>query len=172
MNFNKYNQNFIKNKLPFFYMQCKSQADKYKLAEFVYDNTDNFVMNTFALLWENRQLWCEFPPLVMFDDKNNIIGMHAFAVKEINNKNYLKTYYIVTDKQHRGQGIAKKLTLQVMNDLKDKFTYFYVNSVEGSDGERFYRKIITNRPKKKINEFNTQDYIFTGKITKILDKNT
>ena len=154
------------------YINCKSQADKYKLAEFIYNNTDNFIMNTFALLWENRNFWNEFKPLVMFNKSTGkIIGLHAFAEKKIDNKTYLKTYYIVVDKQCRGMGIAKQLTMQVLSDFQKKYKWFYVNSVEESDGEYFYRKTITNKPSKKVNEFGTVDLIFKGSISKILKKN-
>ena len=168
--YDKLNQQFKKQKLNYQYFYCQSQSDKYKLAEFIYNNTDNFVMNTFALLWENRNFWKKWQPLVMFDENGKIVGVHAFAEKEINNKKYLKTYYIVTNKDYRGKGIAKQLTLQVINDFKDVYTDFFVNSIQDSDGDKFYRRIITNRPTKKINEFGTIDMIFKNKISKIPKK--
>lgn len=153
----------------YWYVNCETQIDKYKLAEFIYNNTDNFVMNTFALLWESRNFWQKFRPLIITKN-GKIIGLHAFAEKQIDNKLYLKTYYIVVDKSYRGKGIAKKLTYQVLKDFQNQYNQFYVNSVEGSDGEYFYRKTITNRPSKKVNEFGTTDLIFKGSIFKILKK--
>ena len=171
-NYIKFNKTFNKSKLPLQYIKCKSQADKYRLSEFIYENTDNFVMNTFALLWENRKFWEKFRPLIMWDKSTGkIIGLHAFAEKKIDNKKYLKTYYIVIHKKYRGKGIAKQLTMQVLSDFQEKYKWFYVNSVEGSDGEYFYRKTITNKPSKKVNEFGTTDLIFTGSISRILKKN-
>ena len=172
IDYTKLNKSFNKQNIPFQYIECISQADKYKLAEFIYNNTDNFVMNTFALLWESRNFWNEFRPLIMFDKSTGkIVGLHAFANKKIDNKMYLKTYYIVIDKTQRGKGIAKKLTMQVLSDFQNDYDWFFVNSVEGSDGEYFYRKTISNRPSKKVNEFGTVDLLFKGSISKILKKN-
>lgn len=171
ISYNKLNQQFKTQKLNYQYFYCQSQSDKYKLAEFIYNNTDNFVMNTFALLWENRNFWKKWQPLVAFDENGKMIGIHAFAEKEINSKKYLKTYYIVTNKDYRGKGIAKQLTLQVINDFKDLYADFFVNSIQDSDGDKFYRKIVNSNPNKKINEFGTIDMIFKNKISKILKKN-
>lgn len=171
ISYSKLNQQFKKQKLQYQYFHCQSQSDKYKLAEFIYNNTDNFVMNTFALLWENRKFWKRWQPLVAFDENGKIIGIHAFAEKEINGKKYLKTYYIVTSKECRGKGIAKQLTLQVINDFKEIYSDFFVNSIQNSDGDKFYRKFISDKPTKKVNEFGTIDMLFKNKISKILKNN-
>ena len=58
-----------------------------------------------------------------------------------------------------------------VSDFQNEYDWFFVNSVEGSDGEYFYRKTISNRPSKKVNEFGTTDLLFKGSISKILKKN-
>ena len=172
VDYNNLNKGFKNQNISLYYIECKSQTDKYRLSEFIYNNTDNFVMNTFALLWENRNFWSEYRPLIMIDNNTGkVIGLHAFAEKVIDNKKYLKTYYIVIHKDYRGKGIAKQLTMQVLKDFQEYYKWFYVNSVEKSDGEYFYRKTITNKPSKKVNEFGTTDLIFTGSISRILKKN-
>ena len=99
------------------YYTPKTVDDKMKLMKFVYDNTDSFILNTFGYLWESRGWWDKFPiQLYKIDDQ--IAGMHAFTV-DTKAPNTIKTYYIITGKIFRGTGIAKKLTLDVLNEFKN-----------------------------------------------------
>ena len=43
ISYSKLNQQFKKQKLQYQYFHCQSQSDKYKLAEFIYNNTDNLI---------------------------------------------------------------------------------------------------------------------------------
>ena len=99
------------------YYTPKTVDDKMKLMKFVYDNTDSFILNTFGYLWESRGWWDKFPiQLYKIDDQ--IAGMHAFTV-DTKAPNTIKTYYIITSKTFRGSGIAKKLTMEVLNEFKN-----------------------------------------------------
>jgi hypothetical protein len=57
---------------------------KLKLMEFVYDNTDSFIMNTFGYLWQEREWWNKFP-VEVYKVGDIIAGLHAYTVntKEI-----------------------------------------------------------------------------------------
>lgn len=143
--------------------------ERLKLMEFVYKNTDSFIMNTFGYLWESRRWWDKFP-IQTVTENDQIIALHAFTV---NTKapNTLKTYYIVTHKDKRGEGLAKKLTIQALKDYQYECDTFFVNSEETSPGIGFYKKIFNNKFKIEINGFNTNDYVFESPIKEILLNN-
>jgi GNAT superfamily N-acetyltransferase len=143
---------------------------KLKLMEFVYDNTDSFIMNTFGYLWQEREWWNKFP-VEVYKVGDIIAGLHAYTVNT-KGLNIAKTYYIVTGKAFRGQGIAKKLTkaaLRRLNDKKTASTYF-VNTEEKSNGVKFYKSLFNSEYKIEKNQFGTLDYIFCDKIENILKK--
>jgi GNAT superfamily N-acetyltransferase len=149
------------------YLLPKSQEDKYALMKFVYDNTDSFVMNTFGYLWENRQWWFEHPIMVAYYENTDVIvGLHAFTVST-KATDTLKTYYIVTDKKFKGQGIAKMLTKRALHDTQLWCNQFYVNS-NSSDGIAFYTKLVGEPVSRKHNEFGGEDCEFQCSFNYIL----
>jgi len=144
------------------YYTPKTVDDKMKLMKFVYDNTDSFVLNTFGYLWESRGWWDKFPiQLCKIDDQ--IVGMHAFTV-DTKAPNTIKTYYIITGKLFRGAGVAKKLTMDVLNEFKNTDKRYFVNSEEGSSGVGFYKKLFNNTFTLHMNEFGTVDYYFDAPV--------
>ena len=145
----------------------RTQDEKYKLMEFVYNNTDSFIMNTFGYLWESRGWW-DIQPILVSYDEDKITGLHAFAIKV----KTLKTYYIVVDKNYRGQNIGKKLTLEALEEFKNAVDTFFVNSEESSSGVPFYKKMFGTRYTTSINEFGTTDYNFSAPIKDIINENS
>lgn len=149
------------------YTSPKTQDQKYKLMEFMYDNTDSFVMNTFGYLWETRDWWEKFPILVSYyEDTDILAGLHAFTC---NTKapGVLKTYYIVTGKQFKGQGVAKLMTKAALVDSQLWCDIFYVNS-NSTEGIAFYKKLIGEPISRKYNEFGGEDCEFECKFNHIL----
>ena len=146
----------------------KNIDNKFELMEFVYNNTDSFIMNTFGYVWESRNWWDKFP-IQVYRVGNVIAGLHAYT---INTKapSVLKTYYIVTGKAFRGQGIAKKLTLNSIIKHRYECNTYYVNSEEKSGGVEFYTKYFGNRFKMEKNQFGTFDYIFEVPFTYFKDE--
>ena len=61
------------------YLQPTTVDEKMKLMEFVYDNTDSFILNTFGYLWESR-LWWQTQPIQVYIVNDKIVGLHAFSV--------------------------------------------------------------------------------------------
>ena len=150
------------------YITPTTQAQKYDLMKFMYDNTDSFVMNTFGYLWETRGWWEKFPiQITTLEHNTSIVGMHAFT---LNTKapDTLKTYYIAVGKTFRGQGVAKKMTIDALRDHELFCKRFYVNSVEGSDGTLLYDKIFKNGYRESPNEFGRVDHEYEDDITNIL----
>jgi GNAT superfamily N-acetyltransferase len=149
------------------HLQPTTVEEKFKLMEFIYKNTDSFILNTFGYLWENRLWWqTQLIPVYIKDDE--IVGLHAFS---INTKapSVLKTYYIVTSKKHRGQGIAKNLIGRALREYKDKCDTYFVNSDQYSDGAEFYKKIFDYQFTTKANEFGTLDYEFEQSIETLIN---
>lgn len=149
------------------YFFPKNNKEKFELMQFVYDNTDTFVMNTFGYVWESRGWWDKFP-IQVYKIGDIIAGMHAFTV-DTKGPDIIKTYYIITGKPFRGRGIAKKLTLDILGEYGKTDKKYFVNSEEGSDGVGFYKKLFSNNYKMEINEFDKADYIFEAPIKTILD---
>jgi len=146
-----------------------SVNDKLKLMKFIYDNTDSFILNTFGYLWESRNWWDKFPiHLYMVDD--NIAGMHAFTV-DTKAPDTIKTYYIITGVKYRNKGIAKKLTMEVLNQFKDTDKKFFVNSEEKSSGVNFYKKLFKDSFTLHGNEFGTIDYYFEASVKSLTNSN-
>jgi len=148
------------------YLQPTTVDEKMKLMEFVYKNTNSFILNTFGYVWESRLWWC-MQPIQVYMVGDVIAGLHAFSV---NTKvpGTLKTYYIVTAKAFRNQGIAKKLTYKALKDYKDKCDNYFVNSEENSDGADFYKKLFDYQYKLSKNEFGTLDLNFEESIESLL----
>ena len=144
------------------YLFPNNTQDKFKLMEFVYENTSSFIMNTFGYVWENRGWWDKFP-IQVYKTGDIIAGIHAFTV-DAKGPGIIKTYYIVTGKPFRGCGIAKKLTMDILGEYKNTDKEYLVNSEESSDGVKFYKKLFNNNYKMEVNEFNTTDYIFRSPI--------
>lgn len=146
----------------------KNTDEKFQLMKFVYDNTDSFILNTFGYVWESRGWWDRFPIQVyMIGDV--LAGVHAFTIDK-KAPDTIKTYYIVTDKAFRGQGIAKKLTMDILGEYSNTNKKYFVNSEENSDGVGFYKKLFDNRYKVVVNEFDTVDFIFEEGITEIYNR--
>jgi len=155
------------NKFKLEYFLPKTQEDKYTLMKFVYDNTDSFVMNTFGYLWETRQWWFEHPVIVAYyEDTDIMVGLHAFTCNTKANCT-LKTYYIVTDKKFKGQGVGKLLTKKALQDSQLWCNTFYVNS-NSSEGIAFYTKLVGNPVSRKPNEFGGEDCEFQCSYVHIL----
>lgn len=153
------------------FVTVKTQDEKYKLMEFVYNNTNSFIMNTFGFLWETRRWW-NINPILTFKQDGVLVGLHAFAVSTKQPYDKLKTYYIVVDKNHRGKKIAKQMTLVALDEFKHCAENFYVNSEESSDGVAFYKSMFKDRYTTKRNEFGTIDYVFEAPIMDIINENT
>ena len=150
------------------YYYPKTSEERMELMEFVYKNTDSFILNTFGYLWESRGWWDKFP-IQVSKSGSVITGLHAFTV-DTKAPNTIKTYYIVTGKAFRKMGIAKALTYDMLNEFKNSGKNYYVNSEEGSGGVNFYKKMFRDF-KMEINEFGTADYIFQAPILDILNNN-
>lgn len=144
------------------YYFAKNTQEKFRLMEFVYENTDSFIMNTFGYVWESRGWWDKFP-IQVYKVGDVIAGMHAFTV-DTKGPDIIKTYYIVTGRPFRGRGIAKKLTMDILGEYKNTNKEYFVNSEEGSDGVKFYKKLFSNNYKMELNEFDTADYIFRSPV--------
>ena len=99
------------------YYYPKTSEEKMELMEFVYKNTDSFILNTFGYLWESRGWWDKFP-IQVSKSGSVITGLHAFTV-DTKAPNTIKTYYIVTGKAFRKMGIAKALTYDMLNEFKN-----------------------------------------------------
>jgi len=149
------------------YLQPITINDKMKSMQFVYDNTDSFILNTFGFLWESRQWW-QTQPIQILTVNDKIVGLHAFS---INTKapGTLKTYYIITYKDHRKQGIAMRLIVKALEDYKDKCDNYFVNTEQDSDGKHLFLKLFDNQYVLHRNEFNTFDMNFEQSIESILN---
>ena len=150
------------------YLQPTTVEEKMKLMEFVYKNTNSFILNTFGYLWESRLWWC-VQPIQVYMVGDVIAGLHAFSVNT-KAQGTLKTYYIVTGKAFRKQGIAKQLTLKALRDYKDKCDNYFVNSEENSDGIHFYSSLFDHQYTLTKNEFGTLDYNFEESIKSLTNK--
>jgi len=139
---------------------------KFQLMEFIYKNTDSFILNTFGYVWENRKWWLK-QPIMAYYDKDIIVGMHAFSVNT-KAEDTLKTYYIVVDKKYRGKGIAKTLTIEALKEYRNLCKYYFVNSEENSDGVKFYKKLFGNQFTEKRNQFGSIDFEFKAEIFDLL----
>jgi len=149
------------------YVIPSKQEDKYRLMNFVYNNTESFVMNTFGYLWETRRWWEQFPVLIAcYEQTDIIVGLHAFTCNTKAEKT-LKTYYIVTDKKYKGKGIGKMLTQAALGDSELWCDKFYVNS-NSIKGIGFYKKLIGEPKSVKYNEFGNQDCEFECNFKHIL----
>lgn len=150
------------------YILPRSVDEKFELMQFVYNNTDSFIMNTFGFVWENRGWWSKFP-IQVYKVGDEIAGLHAFTW---NNKkeSTIKTYYIVTHKAFRGQGIAKKLIFYTLDKYSEVSDNYFVNSEENSEGVTFFKKIFKEKYKLSKNEFGTLDYNFESLIEDIVDE--
>ena len=95
--------------------------------------------------------------------------MHAFTI-DTKGQDIIKTYYIVTAKSFRGRGIAKDLTMDILNEYKNTNKKYFVNSEENSDGAKFYKKLFKNNYTVQSNDFNTCDLIFKSTIKDLLDQ--
>lgn len=146
-----------------------NEIDKLRFIKFVYDNTDSFIMNTFGHAWSGRNWWDKFPIEVCTDDGGKVLGLHAYTV---NTKapQTLKTYYIVTSKDSRGQGIAKLLIKNAIYKHKDDIKFYYVNSDVRSEGAIFYKKWLGQNFEIEKNDFNSQDIIFKEPIYNIINE--
>lgn len=140
----------------------KTVDEKFQLMEFVYNNTNSFILNTFGYVWESRGWWDKFP-IQVYKVGDVIAGLHAFTI-DTKAPDTIKTYYIVTGKAFRGQGIAKKLTMDVLEEYRNTNKVYFVNSEETSDGVAFYKKLFNNNYKVHVNQFDTYDYIFEEKV--------
>lgn len=146
----------------------KSTDEKFKLMKFVYDNTNSFILNTFGYVWESRGWWDRFP-IQVYMVGDVLAGIHAFTI-DTKAPDTIKTYYIVTGKAFRGQGIAKKLTTDILGEYSNTNKKYFVNSEENSDGVGFYKKLFDSRYKVVINEFDTVDFIFEEGATEIYNR--
>ena len=103
-----------------------TEIDKLRFIKFIFENTNSFILNTFGHTWSGRDWWSKYPIEVCTDDNGKVLGLHAYTVND-KYKDSLKTYYIVTSKDSRGQGIAKLLIKNAIYKNKDKISFYYVN---------------------------------------------
>jgi ribosomal protein S18 acetylase RimI-like enzyme len=143
----------------------RNEDEKFQLMEFIHKNTDSFILNTFGYVWENRGWWDKFP-IQVYKVGDIIAGVHAFSV-DTKAPNTIKTYYIVTSKSFRGQGIGKKMTVDLLAEYCNTDKNYYVNSEETSDGVEFYKKIFKNNFKINVNQFGTLDYVFEAPVKQL-----
>lgn len=148
------------------YILPRSVEEKFQLMEFVFNNTDSFIMSTFGFVWENREWWSAFP-IQVYKVNDQIIGLHAFTYNH-KKPNTIKTYYIVTHKAFRGQGIAKKLILHTLNAYSEVSNNYFVNSEESSEGVEFFKKLFKDKYLLTKNEFGTVDYNFEAPVDEII----
>ena len=153
------------------YLKELEEIDKLRIIKWVYNNTNTFIMNTFGHVWSGRNWWKEFPVQLCVDEEGRVMALHAYTVNTKKPKT-LKTYYIITDKKHRGKGLAKLLIKNAINKHKDKIDTYYVNTDDRSDGSIFYIRWFGNRYKKEGNDFNSTDLIFEEPIYNIIDEET
>ena len=113
-----------------------TEIDKLRFIKFIFENTNSFILNTFGHTWSGRDWWSKYPIEVCTDDNGKVLGLHAYTVND-KYKDSLKTYYIVTSKDSRGQGIAKLLIKNAIYKNKDKISFYYVNSDTKSEGAIF-----------------------------------
>lgn len=146
-----------------------NELDKLRFIKFIYDNTDSFILNTFGHVWSGRNWWEKFPIEVCTDDTGRVLGLHAYSVND-KHKNTLKTYFIVTNKEARGHGIAKLLIKNAIHKHKDKIAFYYVNSDIRSAGFSFFKKWLGKNYEIIDNDFNSQDIIYKEPIYNIIDE--
>ena len=125
-----------------------TEIDKLRFIKFIFENTNSFILNTFGHTWSGRD---------------------AYTVND-KYEDSLKTYYIVTSKDSRGQGIAKLLIKNAIYKNKDKISFYYVNSDTKSEGAIFYKKWLGKNFTLEDNDFNSQDIIFKEPIYNIIDE--
>lgn len=145
-----------------------TEIDKLRFIKFVYDNTNSFILNTFGHTWSGRDWWSKYPIEACTDDKGKVLGLHAYTVND-KYKDTLKTYYIVTSKDSRGQGIAKLLIKNAIFKHKDNIKFYYVNSDIKSEGAIFYKKWLGNNFTEEDNDFKSKDIIFKEPIYNIIN---
>ena len=145
------------------------ELDKLRFMQFIYKNTDSFIMNTFGHVWSGRNWWKKYPIELCVNEKNEVLGLHAYTVND-KIKDALKTYYIVVNKKFRGKGIAKILIKNAIYEHKDKIKNYYVNSDIKSDGFMFYLNWFGNNFKMESNDFNSKDAVFLEPIYNIIDE--
>ena len=145
-----------------------TEIDKLRFIKFVYDNTNSFILNTFGHTWSGRDWWSKYPIEACTDDKGKVLGLHAYTVND-KYKDTLKTYYIVTSKDNRGQGIAKLLIKNAIFKHKDNIKFYYVNSDIKSEGAIFYKKWLGNNFTEEDNDFKSKDIIFKEPIYNIIN---
>ena len=150
-------------------LQNLTEEEKMQITKFVYKNTDSFIMNTFGFVWSERNWWNKFPIELCVDENNKILGLHAYTVYD-KYPDCLKTYYIVTDKNTRGKGIAKILIKNALTVHKKFIKYYYVNTDEKSDGAAFYKKWLGDNYETYTNDFNSNDLVFKEPIYNIIDE--
>ena len=145
-----------------------TEIDKLRFIKFVYDNTNSFILNTFGHTWSGRDWWSKYPIEACTDDKGKVLGLHAYTVND-KYKDTLKTYYIVTSKDSRGQGIAKLLIKNAIFKHKDNIKFYYVNSDIKSEGAIFYKKWLGDNFIEEDNDFKSKDIIFKEPIYNIIN---
>ena len=145
-----------------------TEIDKLRFIKFVYDNTNSFILNTFGHTWSGRDWWSKHPIEACTDDKGKVLGLHAYTVND-KYEDTLKTYYIVTSKDSRGQGIAKLLIKNAIFKHKDNIKFYYVNSDIKSEGAIFYKKWLGDNFIEEDNDFKSKDIIFKEPIYNIIN---
>ena len=145
-----------------------TEIDKLRFIKFVYDNTNSFILNTFGHTWSGRDWWSKYHIEACTDDKGKVLGLHAYTVND-KYEDTLKTYYIVTSKDSRGQGIAKLLIKNAIFKHKDNIKFYYVNSDIKSEGAIFYKKWLGDNFIEEDNDFKSKDIIFKEPIYNIIN---
>ncbi len=140
--------------------------DRFKLYDFV-NTCDDELIRTFNILWEERNYWVLYQPIVYVVD-GEIVGFCAFA-KTPKYENSIKIYYLYTHSNFQNKQIGKKLLNFVYDKYRDLGVVYFVYVTEINTGGHFLFDRFKNdeRCQFKIiqNEFNTQDYVYKIKIS-------
>lgn len=145
------------------------EVDKLRFMKFVYDNSDSFIMNTFGYVWSGRDWWDKFPVEVITDEKGKVMCLHAYSINDYKPET-MKTYYIITERKCRGEGLAKLLIKNSIAKNKDKIKNYYVNTDVKSPGYTFFKKWLGNKFTIEKNDFNSKDAIFEEPIYNLINE--
>ena len=140
----------------------KATKEEFKATVDLVNTTNDEILQTYEQLWTERDYIEKYPPIVAVKN-SKIIGMHAYTL----NAKYpgCKSYYMVVDKNQRGQGIGANLLIQtfIYANCIDIFRY-HTNSSEVNSGHIFYKNFGLEPYKVELNKFGNKDYYFEANI--------
>jgi len=90
----------------------------------------------FAYTWRFWQNWEKYPPVVAYSGKI----VYGFLAITNSISGYLNLYYIATNPEHRGQGIAKDMFDFYLQNLPPmRYRRMKIRTTKDADGEKFFR---------------------------------